>query len=124
MVTKVSFIFFIKLNITCQAKPAAAPATPKPTPAVNPTTPQSAPAAHAASTTPAPSDTPATTTATPAPSATGNTGLATGAVYESAVSNLVEMGFERAQVVRAMRAAFNNPDRAAEYLMTVRIFFI
>jgi UV excision repair protein RAD23 len=44
--------------------------------------------------------------------------LVTGQAYEQAVNSLVEMGFEKDQVVKAMRASFNNPDRAAEYLMT------
>jgi len=35
-----------------------------------------------------------------------------------AVQNLVAMGFAEAEVQRAMRAAFNNPERAAEYLLT------
>jgi hypothetical protein len=42
-----------------------------------------------------------------------------GAEYENAIQNIVEMGFDREQVVKAMRASFNNPNRAVEYLMTV-----
>ncbi|KAJ3197556.1 UV excision repair protein RAD23 A, partial [Entophlyctis luteolus] len=44
--------------------------------------------------------------------------LATGDAYQRAVQNLIEMGFPAEQVARAMKAAYNNPDRAAEYLMT------
>ena len=43
----------------------------------------------------------------------------TGEEYDAAVANLMAMGFEREQVVRALHASFNNPERAAEYLFSV-----
>ena len=43
----------------------------------------------------------------------------TGEAYDLAVANLMGMGFEREQVVRALHASFNNPERAAEYLFSV-----
>jgi len=41
-----------------------------------------------------------------------------GSQLDTAVQNLIAMGFSEADVQRAMRAAFNNPERAAEYLLT------
>lgn len=45
-------------------------------------------------------------------------GLAMGAQRAEAIANMEAMGFERSQIEAAMRAAFNNPDRAVEYLLT------
>lgn len=42
-----------------------------------------------------------------------------GGEYETAVASLMEMGFSRDEVVRAMSAAFNNPERATDYLLNV-----
>ena len=45
--------------------------------------------------------------------------LVTGETYERTVAELQSMGFPREQVVMALRASFNNPDRAVEYLLSV-----
>ncbi|CAN0413952.1 unnamed protein product [Lampetra fluviatilis] len=44
--------------------------------------------------------------------------LVTGQAYEQMVQEMVSMGYERSKVVSALRASYNNPDRAVEYLLT------
>ncbi|KAI8621487.1 XPC-binding domain-containing protein [Chytriomyces sp. MP71] len=133
MVTKVNPFLFSGMTdaLGVMHSPKAAPSTPAPVSAPAPAVAVAVPvpAAAAAATIPAPADTPApATTAIPAvaasePAVALNTTfdastLATGAAYQAAVQNLIEMGFPAEQVARAMKAAYNNPDRAAEYLMT------
>ncbi|KAF5325943.1 hypothetical protein D9611_000225 [Ephemerocybe angulata] len=89
--------------------PAAAP-EPAPAPAPVAAPPAAVPAATPEAAAPAP--------AAQDQSAALGSSFLSGAAYQSAVTGLVEMGFERDQVVRAMRASFNNPDRAVEYLMS------
>lgn len=43
--------------------------------------------------------------------------LVTGQAYENLVTEIMSMGYEREQVIAALQASYNNPDRAVEYLL-------
>ncbi|RDB16982.1 UV excision repair protein rhp23 [Hypsizygus marmoreus] len=81
------------------AAPEAAPAAPPP--AAAPAAAPPAPAAPAA-----------------APGFGDPSSFVSGEALQTTINNMMEMGFPRDQVLRALRASFNNPDRAVEYLMT------
>ena len=90
---------------TAEAPPsaaAAAPAAPQPPNAPILTPAQAAPIEGAA------------------PASAGDGSFLTGEALQSTINNMIEMGFEREQVMRALRASFNNPERAVEYLFNVR----
>lgn len=48
----------------------------------------------------------------------GSGDFSLGAAREAAIQSMLQMGYERPQIERALRAAFNNPHRAVEYLIT------
>ncbi len=47
-----------------------------------------------------------------------------GEAAENTINEMVNMGFSRDQCLAAMKAAFNNPERAIEYLLNVNILHI
>jgi len=104
------------------AAPAAspAPATAAPLPSSGPQ-PAPAPAVGGAATPPTPAAAPAASpvaggTPAPAPAAAAESSLAIGAGLEPVIADLMALGFPRDQVQAALRAAYNNADRAADYL--------
>ncbi|EGV60805.1 UV excision repair protein rad23 [Yamadazyma tenuis] len=61
--------------------------------------------------------TPSATTVAPVSEEAGSA-FAQGSEREATIQNIMEMGYDRDQVEQALRAAFNNPHRAVEYLLT------
>ncbi|KAL8942701.1 MAG: hypothetical protein Q9216_001505 [Gyalolechia sp. 2 TL-2023] len=100
-----------------------APSTPTPSTAQTPAPPAApAPSSNTTTDTPAtPSPAPAASTATEAGNFNDPSALTLGSQRDAAVQNMESMGFPRAEIDRAMRAAYFNPDRAVEYLINVGI---
>ncbi|KIH88312.1 UV excision repair protein RAD23 [Sporothrix brasiliensis 5110] len=103
---------------TAAASSASAPAPATPARSAGPAATPAAPVAAAAASSGAPA-------ATPTPAARANdanytdpNSFSVGPALQEAIANMEAMGFERSQINAAMRAAYNNPDRAVEYLLT------
>ncbi|KAJ1304433.1 hypothetical protein OPQ81_005580 [Rhizoctonia solani] len=97
------------------------PAAPAPAPAP-PAAPAPAPVAPSGDVTmTSATETPAPATSTPAAqpqAAFGDTSsFVAGGALNAAIENMLGMGFERDQIMLALRASYNNPDRAVEYLL-------
>lgn len=99
-----SIIFMISKKKVVAPAPAA-PKEVKPEPV---STSESAPAPVA----------PETSENAPQSSSGAGSDFTQGNEREESIKNIMEMGYDRPQVEAALRAAFNNPHRAVEYLIT------
>ncbi|KAJ5953473.1 UV excision repair protein (RadW) [Penicillium verhagenii] len=104
-------------SASAQAPSTPAARAPAATPAAPPAPAPAAASAPAVPATPSPAD---RTTQSGGRDAAFNdpSALAMGTAAEGAVTQMEAMGFARSDIDRAMRAAFFNPDRAIEYLLT------
>ncbi|KAJ1902060.1 UV excision repair protein rad23 [Kickxella alabastrina] len=133
-ITDKDFMVVMTVKAKAVAKPKAEAPAPAPVPAPTPVPapapvvstpastaqPEAPPAVQRIATQPRMEEpvtpTPVARTVTGSGEALGSSFIA-GEQYETAISNMVEMGYSREQCVKAMRASFNNADRAVEYLI-------
>merc|ERR1712232_74796 len=114
-ITEKEFLVLMVRKIAAK-KPEPKPAEPAaPEPAAPEPKPDPQPAAPSA---PEPEVAPQSRPEAPQPSSSdSNVDMVTGDEYEAMIERIAEMGFERSQIMAALQASFNNPNRAIEYLM-------
>jgi len=103
------------------SKPKATPAASSSSTPASAPVPAPAPVQPPVAATPPPAQ-PATApvqpeTTAPPPTAGDGSSFLSGDALQTSIQNMIEMGFPREEVQRALRASFNNPERAVEYLM-------
>ncbi|KAF8828990.1 hypothetical protein HHX47_DHR3000985 [Lentinula edodes] len=119
---------FLVLMVS-KPKPTPSPmpaitSTPAPAPDVAPVAPAaSTPSGESPATPPTYAESPSASTpvpasTTPTESHAAGSSFLSGSALQTSIQSMVDMGFEREQVMRALRASYNNPERAVEYLMT------